>query len=410
MHRIITIWKKEIIDTIRDKRTFWTTLIMPIVLMPLIIVGTSKLVEYQAKSLQGQNLKIDIVGEDYAPDLVKTLESQNGVEITKADPQKAEEEVKNEIADGALIIPQNFTEEVKGLKPVQLQILTKSTNQKAPGVQAKINAAISDLNNKILQERFSDQKINPAVLSKISLSLVDVATEKERGGFVLGFILPLLIVIWTIVGGMNTAVDASAGEKERKTLEALLLTSARRIDIVFGKFLAVATVATISVIASISSLYFTISYAGFGSMNSGSQISTGNLASGSAASNLSLDPKAILLLLFISLLLVALFSTLLLSIAIFAKSFKEAQTYLGPLYLIIVLPITFANTMIGLKPEVWVFALPGMNAILLFKEVLTGIYDSSHILVTAGSLILYSLIAIFIATKIYSKESVMFKS
>lgn len=412
MHQILTVWKKEIRDTIRDRRTLLATIIIPMVLMPLLVVGMTKLIEYQMKNLQGQNVAILISGADHSPALAKAIGKQGGIEIVKnEDQKKIEEELKSGLTDGAVIIPQDFEENVKNLKPAEIKLLFKSTNQKTIGLQSKVNMAVSEFNSQILESRFSDQKVNPAILSKVSLANRDLATDKERGGFGLGLLLPVFIVIWAITGGTNTAIDASAGEKERKTLEALLLTPARRINIVFGKFLAVATIATTSVVVSLSSLYLTISNFGFGPVSSSGQINSANAASvPSAAFNLSLDPESAFILLFISFLLVCLFSAMLLSIAIFAKSFKEAQSYLSPMYLVVIMPIVLANTMIGFAPGIWAFAVPGMNAILLFKEVLTGSYVPSHIFVTAGSLILYSLIAIFIATKIYGKENVMFKS
>ena len=209
--QIITVWKKEIKDTIRDRRTLTATIIIPMVLMPLLIIGTGKLVEYQMKSLQEQTVTLSITGENYAQDLVADIKKQNGVEITKTESQNAEEDVKNGVIDGALIIPPSFEQDVKGLKPVQVNLLFKSTSGKTASIEPKIDMAISNFNNQILKGRFLDQKINPTILSMVSLLSQDVATSQEKSGFGLGLLLPVFIVIWSITGGQYTAIDASAG-------------------------------------------------------------------------------------------------------------------------------------------------------------------------------------------------------
>src|SRR5690606_7638915 len=113
--------------------------------------------------------------------------------------------------------------------------------------QLRVAAGISQYNSQLIQSRLMDQNVDPTVLIGATIEPVDVASSQEKSGFGLSFILPLFIVMWAITGGMYTAIDASAGEKERKTLEALLLTPASRLDIVLGKFLAVASVSLVSI-------------------------------------------------------------------------------------------------------------------------------------------------------------------
>lgn len=215
--------------------------------------------------------------------------------------------------------------------------------------------------------------------------------------------------MWSVLGGQYTAIDASAGEKERKTLESLLLTPVKRLDIVFGKFLAVATAALTSVIVSLSSFYVALKFSGFGSIMSQSNQASSSVAVPNGLISFSIDPQTMILMLGVSLLLVLMFSAVILSIAIFAKSFKEAQSYIGPSYLVIILPVVIMNMVPNLKPALWLFAAPAINAVFLFKEILVGVYDFSHILVTIASLVVYSIIAIFVAGRIYSKESILFK-
>ncbi|MCK4799479.1 ABC transporter permease, partial [Candidatus Parcubacteria bacterium] len=396
-------------DTIRDRRTLLAMVIMPMFLMPVLTIGLFKFVDYQMEKQVEKIVKVSIIGEGRGSALVKIIRDQEKIEVVEV-----EGEMKKAIADGDLdlgiIIPEDFQENIKNQEVAEITIIQKSTNMDSESALARIYFLVANFNNQMLQERFADQEISPKILSKVVVVPEDVASEKETGGFILGLMIPLFIVMWSIMGGQYTAIDVSAGEKERKTLEALLFVPIKRMDIVLGKFLAVSTVSLTSVIISIGSFYIALIYSGgFGPMTTNTEGLGAKEMADSVIVNFSIDPQAILILLVISLFLVLMFSAIILSVAIFAKSFKEAQSYISPSYLIVILPVILVNSMPGFEPAFWFFALPAINATLLFKEVLMGVYNSGHILLTLSSLIVYSIVAIFIATKIYSKEGVLFR-
>lgn len=379
-------------------------ILMPMILMPVMTIGMFKFMDKIMKDQEKQIVKIVLSGEDNSPQLSEMIKSREKFEIVSID-KDAKEAVREEEIDAAVIIPEDFQEKIENQESANIDLIIKSTNTKSSNAIAVISSVVAEFDGQVLQKRFSDQNIDPKILSKVSILPEDVATEKETGGFALGFLIPMFIVMWSIVGGQYTAIDVSAGEKERKTLESLLLTSVKRRDIVFGKFLAVSSVALISVIIAIASFYAALIYAGgFGPMNA-----AGSGMTGSVAVNFSIEPQAILLLLAVSVFLILMFSAIILSISIFAKSFKEAQNYISPSYLVVILPVVLVNSIPGLEPTLWYFAIPAVNATLLFKEVLMGIYDFGHIFLTMGSLIIYSVIAIFLAVKIYFKEGVLFR-
>ena len=116
-----------------------------------------------------------------------------------------------------------------------------------------------------------------------------------------------------------------------------------------------------------------------------------------------------MLILIVSILLVLMFSALILSLGIFAKSYREAQSYISPAYIVVILPIVLVNSIPSFSPSNWFFAIPAINAVLLFKELLIGTYDLAHIGISIASLIVFSILAIFVATIIYSKENILFK-
>jgi len=405
MRSIFIIWQKELRDTIRDKRTLISSIVLPMVLMPLLIVGMFKLIEYEEKKTEEKVVKIAIENADTAPDLIEILRNDEKIEIVEM-PDDIQKALKDNLLDLVVTIPPSFDDQIANQETATIEAKKNSLNLYSGTALAKIQIAIQLYNNTILADRFSDLAVAPSILNLVTIEAQEVASDQELGGFGLSMLLPMFIVMWAIVGGQYAAIDVSAGEKERKTLESLLLTPVKRLHIVIGKYLTVVTTALISVIVSLGSIYVSILVFGFGL----TETATANSQTQELSLDFSLDLRTFIILFVVSLLLVFLFSATLISIAIFAKSYKEAQSYIGPAYLVIILPITILNVIPGFKAGIGFFFLPAINAILLFKEVLVGTFDTWHILVTFLSLILYAVISILIAAKIYSKEGILFRS
>ncbi|MBU1868269.1 ABC transporter permease [Patescibacteria group bacterium] len=404
MKEILIIWKKELKDTLRDRRTLIAMIVMPMLLMPLLTVGMTKLMEQQYRNAEKETVQIAVLSDGVDQNLTALLEQNNlkiievGGDITEA--------INNDLVSAALYFPTDLKESLNRQEKVEVKIMRKSTDLQSSSALNRITSSINIYNNLVINQRFDKEGINPKILTGLTIVTEDISTQQEREGFGLGFILPMFIVMWSIIGGQYTAIDASAGEKERKTLEALLLTPVSRLKLVIGKFLSVATAGLTTIVISITSLYITIRYFGFGSFD---QIGAEAAKTAETTISLTLPPQALLLLLLISSLLVLTFSAVLLSLGIFARSFKEAQSYISPAYLVVILPVVFVNSLPGFKPTLWFFCLPAVNAVLLFKEILVGTYDLGHIVVTIVSLTIYMVITLFITGKIYSKETILFK-
>lgn len=405
MRSILIIWQKELRDTIRDKRTLISSIVLPMLLMPTLIVGMFKLIEYEEQKSQEKVIKVAIENEQAGADFVNILKENDKVEIVDV-PEDPEKALKDGELDLVLSIPQDLEELIANQLAASIEVKKNSLNQYYGTAVSHIQTALVQYNNTTLAQRFEKQSINPSILNLVDINEIEVASNEELGGFGLSMLLPMFIVMWAIVGGQYAAIDVSAGEKERKTLESLLLTPVKRLHIVVGKYLTVVTTALMSVIVSLTSIYVSILVFGFGPSNMESSSGTAQQLS----LDFTLDLRTFIVLFFVSLLLVFLFSATLISIAIFAKSYKEAQSYIGPAYLVVILPITILNVIPGFKASIAFFFIPAINAILLFKEVLVGNFDLVHIAITIISLILYAIGAILIATKIYSKEGILFRS
>ncbi|MFA6908660.1 MAG: ABC transporter permease [Patescibacteria group bacterium] len=396
MRHIIAIFIKELTDSIRDRRTLFTAVLMPIVLMPVVMIGSFKIQEAQVKSLEQKSAKIGIHSMESVPTLVNFLRSQEKIEIIDVAADVYGDRIEDGTINIYLDVPSTFEENLKSEIPSEIGIVQKSSNVDSSSAVAKVTVALQAFNAKVSVERLDERDVSAAVITVIVPKPVDISTPEERGGFFIGLLLPMFIVIFAIVGGMYIAIDVSAGEKERKTLEALLLTPASRFEIVAGKFLAVAATASTSIILSLFSLYAAFK---FFPPNFGGESFVINLA-----------PQAIGVMLIIGVILAIMFSGLLLSVAIFAKSYKEAQNYITPFYLLAVLPVAIFAQLPGFKPTDLYFIIPGVNAVFVIKEVILGTYDMTHIVITIISLLVYAGISMYVAGRIYSKESILFRS
>lgn len=239
--------------------------------------------------------------------------------------------------------------------------------------------------------------MDPAILTPVERVSVDVATKQALAGFVLSLLLPLFLVIYAITGGMYAAMDLSAGEKERSTLEVLLLSPASRLQITLGKLLAVSTVGVCSVVLAVAALVVAMRQLPL-SLREGTDLSF----------SWSADTVALVALL--GILLAVAFAALELALGIFARSFKEAQNYITPLYLVALVPVAAVASIPDLKPALAFFLIPALNAALVLKEALVGATDGLHVALTVASMLLFCLLAVCATVRIFSNEKVLLRS
>lgn len=388
MKRVLTILAKELKDTIRDRRTLVVMVLLPIILMPLILVGTIMLQEWASRSALDHVTRLNVTGGENAPDLVVFLEGEPQLDLVSV--PAPEEAIRNGDIDASLDIPPDFQQSISAEKSAELTLLINSTRSGSSSSVAAMELSIREYNDVLVAQRLEELGSGIDVLSGAEISARDTATPHEKGGTFLGFLLPMFLVLFSIVGGMYVAMDISAGEKERRTLESLLLTPVTRLEIVTGKFLTVAAVAMTTIVLALASIFVT------------AQFISGSLGD----ARISLGPAVLGVMLPVALLLAAMFASLLLALSIFAKSYKEAQNYVMPLYILVFLPIVVANT-INIESTPLLFLIPGFNAVLLFRELLVGVFDPLNITITLASLVAFTAASIWWAVKTYSRDDVL---
>lgn len=401
MNNALTILKKELRDTLRDRRTVISMIVMPLVFMPLLIVGMAWFTGYQAKKSLEKDIRLGVVNEAGAPDLMVLLRSQDMMVVSALDTDPAQA-VREKTVDIAMVVPPDWEAAIREQRDVGVTLLYNSTRTDSGQQLGRLQSLLLAYGQQVVGERFRQQHLDESVLITPAAVPQDVATAQERGGFFLGFLLPMFLVMWAVTGGMYTAIDVSAGEKERRTLEALLVTPVRRLDIVTGKLMAITIVSVTASALGLISLY--LAMLRFGS----STILGGGPSDSTMVLGISLP--GVLVILGASLLLSAMFSALMLSACIFAKGYREAQSYLTPMYLVAVLPVVLVSSAPGMEASPALFLVPAVNAVLLFKEVLLGILDPLHLLLTYASLAAYASVAVAVSVSIFRRETVLFRA
>lgn len=393
MYTIVTIWLKELRDTIRDRRTLTVMVLVPALLTPALIVGISKITASTANA----PLHIDVVGTAAAPSLIAQLRRQSHVVIAAAPIEAtATDDVRTGKADAALIVAPSYTTRINAGGVGTITVVSDSTQVGSSRAVDALNKAIGNARLAVISLRLRVRHVAAQILYPIKTTERDVATKQALAGAILSLIVPMFLVIYSLVGGMYTAMDISAGEKERFTLEALLLSPATTLQITMGKLLAVSTVALATVALALTALFVALANAPLGV--------------GAASVPLTLPPGTIAMVALLGALLAVAFSSLELALGVFARSFKEAQNYITPLYLLAVIPVVLLAAIPGFKASTPLFVVPALNAVLVFKEALLGTPAVAHVVVTIVSMLLFCVLCIAVTVRIFSNEKVLLRT
>ncbi|MEC9089911.1 MAG: ABC transporter permease subunit, partial [Candidatus Thermoplasmatota archaeon] len=218
----------------------------------------------------------------------------------------------------------------------------------------------------------------------------DVASGGDLAAMSLAMFIPLVVAMWTTTAAIQPSIDLTAGERERGTMEALLCTPTSRADLLFGKWLAVAIVACVSVLGQMVGLLFAVNFLTGGGLEAPSISTTG------------------ILLLLLSVILFAIFVVAIeLAVAVRAHSVREAGSILGPMVLIFIGPTLFAQFVNLQGIELWWFVLPIFNITLAMREALMGIYDPVHIFMWVSTSLIYAIGAIWWASRQFNREDLV---
>lgn len=394
--KVRIIYFKEMLDTLRDRRTLISAILVPIILFPILMFGMRTVVVMMMKKTKAEVTKISVIGEGFAPGFVSTL--FKGKDFQKVNVEDFKSALKKKEIHAALEFPSNFEEKLMLGENSEATIYYDAAEIRSTIASEKLNDKVKEYQDSVVAERLMAHNIEKSILQPIKINKENLAPKEKMGGFMLGMFLPYMIVILAMIGAMYPAIDLTAGEKERGTLETILVTPVSRLDISTGKFLTVLTTSLITIILSTASMSIT---AGLG-LAKMSHFGTEQM-------QFAIKPLSVILLLLLMFPLAALFSSVLLSVALFAKSYKEAQSYISPLMFVVILP-----AMISFVPGIelsWGLALvPIVNISLAARDILLGTFRWGFIGLIFFSTFIYAAFSIFVTKRLFEKEEVLFRT
>ncbi len=395
--KLRTLYKKEIMDVLRDKKTIITMVVLPIILYPLLFLIIMQVVAMINQSQQERTYKIAysnvaIEDKNALNAWIKGDEDKLDYKIKEVESADPKKELNDEKIDAYITTSGNDKQII-----YEIHYLSAVTNSNT--VCDMLDDEIDSFAKHIAEKNAKESGLDvQGVLYPIKSESKDKSSNESSIGSILGGIIPFLMITAILMGSMYPAIDTTAGEKERGTLETMLTLPVGNMDLIMSKFLSVATISIVSVLINTISMGGVAAYM-FATIQS--------LSDGAATFKLSTFVPAILISIVCVVAFALFMSAVVMCVCAFAKSFKEANNYVTPVTLVVML-----TGYIGFIPNVELTyktaLIPVANICLLMKTLLVFKYDFSLILVVLLSNIIYAFIAVGVLSKIYNSESILF--
>jgi sodium transport system permease protein len=397
------VFRKEFLDVLRDRRTLFSMILLPILIFPLMTVGLGGLVAGQIEKMEERSSPVVVLNGEKAPGLVAALQENSGLQVitTIADSGAAVTMLKEQAVQAIIWINVTQSRAVVGAEFdagfSELAIWYDGAQHESEIVMRKVKNTVTDYREDCIRLDLEQRGLSGQILEPFTIASINRASESQMAGVFLGMMLPYMVILLAMVGSTYIAIDLTAGEKERGTMETLLVSPASRLELVLGKFFTTMLGGTITAILSVVSMSATF-YAPGSLLQS--EIGGGG--------GFALDPFAYGMVFLLLIPLAALFAAVLMAIAVNARSYKEAQSYVYPVIIAVIFP-AIASMLPGFEATSRMALIPVLNVSLILREAFTGIYNWDAIVITFVSSIVYAAFAIFITMRVFQKESVLLR-
>ena len=381
---------------LRDRRTMFFMIVFPLLFLPLVTGGFPYLMNrMETKNMTGE-MTIALIGADYAPVLADLFKAGESIKIVEDHSENdIVEAIKNGSIKGAVIIHQDFSINIESMDPAEVELYFRSSED-MDATKRRLQQILDAYSASIRSNRYEILNLQEEVFNPLNVSYNNIASDKEMVGKMAGGWLPYVFILYCFMGAMNPALDLGAGEKERATLETILASPASRLEILFGKFGVIALFGIISALM------------GLVGMLAGVRLITHMPPEIQQVISEIINLKTVLVILSLITPVAIFFAALLLTLSIYAKTFKEAQSIIAPLNIIIIFPV-----LLGMIPGIELNAItaliPILNISLATKEFLAGTVQPLLWVEVYMSLIVYALLAILLTKIQFERESVIFR-
>ena len=397
------VYFKELTELMRDKKTLIFVILLPIAIFPVLFAIVGLVMATTTNKAMEEQHRYVIINEQQAPEFAEALfyhKNFKKVETALSTEQELITAIRNEEFDVALVIPADFASRKAAVQQAEWQLIYNRSSQ-LDFMYNHFNDILTEYTEKLQRGALSQLGVDPAnltaIIKPVELTRVNTAEQRENLGESLGAVLAYALVLLCLSGAMYPAVDLGAGEKERGTLETLLICPISRTSIVLGKFLTVLTTALMTALITVVSLGVW-----------GAIISA--FADLSKVSDALAAISVVDLVLMFSLLLptAAIFAALLLAISIYARTFKEAQNYMSPLVFVVIAPLMVAMAP-GMELDATTALIPLTNIALAIKELLKGTADYGLLSLIFASTAALAAALIAFCVRWFQQEKVLFR-
>ena len=391
LHGVWAVFRKEFRENLRDRRTLLSALVFGPLFGPILVAAIVQFGISHAEEQSDENIEVAVTHAERAPNLLAHLQAR-GVDIqpVKLDEAGMRDAVATQTHKIILDIPEDFGTRLQAGEPAPVILYSDGSRGFDRRGVGRVRALISQYGIEIAQLRFLARGIEPLSVLPISVQEIDVSTPSSRSVLVLNM-LSYIVLLAMLFGGLYLAIDATAGERERGSLEMLLTAPVPREHLIYGKIAAAATYMFISLVLTVIMFAIAISFVGLEQVGI-----TANLGPAAATKMIACCAPLIL------------FGASYLSIISgFAKSYREAQTYLGRVITIPTMPLMFAG-ILGLQAKTSLMFVPFLSQHLLLTTIVRAEpIVPLHVAISVGSTLVYGVFLMWLAGRLYRREGLL---
>ena len=391
MRTFLTVFFKEVLDNLRDRRTLASALIMGPIFGPVLFAFVINMSIDRALDNSENIMTLTVIGQEYAPNLMRFLESRN-IDVV-ADPNDidgAANAVKNGTHDVVLVVPESFAEQLADTVPARIKLFSDKANSQGEKEARRARNALYGYNQQLAAMRLSARGINPHVLRPIFVDEVDVSTPSGRSAILLGM-MSYFFIFALLMGGMYLAIDTTAGERERGSLEPLLCLPVTRGQLIVGKIMAACVFMAASLLLSLISFYVVLKFMPLEQLGLTPNFDLGVVAAA----------------FFLLLPFVLLGAALMTLVASFTKSYKEAQTWLSAVLIAPTLPILIVS-ILTLRPQLEFMFVPSLSQHLILVDIIKNEpLNGLHIAISVCSTLAIGALLTWVCARLYRREGLL---
>lgn len=391
MRGIRIVFGKEIRESFRDRRSVTSALVMGPLLGPALFAAMMVGILGMEQQRAEETLEVPVVGAENAPNLVDWMRAQ-GAEITDppADPEAA---VKDNDEPMVMVIPEGFGERLTSAEPAVVEIIFDRSRRESDTYVSRLRNLVDRYGRTVGALRLQARGVNPSIMRAVVVTDRDISTPESRGALVLGM-MPYFVMFALFMGGMYLAIDTTAGERERQSLEPLLLNPVPRGEIMAGKLAATMVFALLSLALTVTAFAVAMGFVPVAELGLG----------------LALDLPTCLAMFAVTAPMALVAGGLQTIVAAFAKSFREAQTYLSFLLFVPMLP-TLALFVLPVQAKLWMMSIPILSQSLLIQQLVRAeSLDAMDVLVSVATTVVLGVLLALVAARLYHNERLAFSA